>query len=148
VLAAIYADFHTELLRLSTGQRNAYTYLHDERGIHHKVIAEAMLGAVPSSYDIVPYFQPVIKEAQDAISALKSKKGRRVARQLERAEQRLQDLQDAQQKLATCLAHRAGWLVFFYTDAAHQCVALRLREPYAKKFVSFKPGNAGLFGSE
>jgi putative DNA primase/helicase len=148
VLAAVYLDFHSELLGLATGASNAYTYLRDDRGIHPQVIAEAMLGAVPSSYDVVPHFQPVIQDAHDAVTALQGKKGRRVARQLERAEQQLQDLQDAQQKLVACLAHHAGWLVFFYTDAAHQCVALRLREPYTKKFVSFKPGIAGVFGRE
>src|SRR5262249_25044141 len=41
-----------------------------------------------------------------------------------------------------------GWLVFFYTDAAHRLVALRLRQPYTKDFVSFKPGIAGVFGCE
>ena len=34
VLAAVYQDFHQELLGLAAGQRNAYTYLRDERGIH------------------------------------------------------------------------------------------------------------------
>ena len=107
-----------------------------------------MLGAVPSSYDVVPHFQPAITEAEDAVKVLHGKKGRRAGRQLEQAEQRLQDLHDAQKKLHDCLAHRAGWLVFFYTDAAHQCVALRLRQPYSHQFVYFKPGIAGLFGRE
>src|SRR5262245_7083731 len=48
VLTAIYHECHQELLRLATGQQNAYTYLKDERGIHPQVIADAMLGAVPS----------------------------------------------------------------------------------------------------
>src|SRR5439155_2907790 len=61
---------------------------------------------------------------------------------------RLKDLQDAQQKLVECLAHKAGWLVFFYTDAAHRLVALRLRQPYERHFVSFKPGTAGVFARE
>src|SRR5262245_12231636 len=43
VLEALYQDFHQELLRLQSGQDNAYTYLHDDRGIHPQVIAEAML---------------------------------------------------------------------------------------------------------
>src|SRR5262245_27351829 len=38
VLAAVYQDFHQELLGLTTGQRNAYTYLQHERGIHPQVI--------------------------------------------------------------------------------------------------------------
>jgi hypothetical protein len=148
VLETLYHDFHQELLHLASGQRNAYTYLRDERGIHPQVIADAMLGAVPSGYDIAPHFRPVLAEAQAALAALKSQKRGRPTKQLEQAEKRLQDLHEAQQKLVHCLAHRAGWVVFFYTDAAHRCVALRLRQPYEKQFVSFKPGIAGVFGRE
>jgi putative DNA primase/helicase len=148
VLDAVYQDCHQELLALASRQRNAYTYLREERGIHPQVIAEAMLGAVPSSYDIVPHFQPVIADAQDAVATLQGAKHSRHPRQLQQAEKRLQDLKDAQDKLHACLAHRAGWLMFFYTDAAYRCVALRLRQPYSKQFVSFKPGIAGVFGRE
>jgi P4 family phage/plasmid primase-like protien len=148
VLESIFQNCHQELLRLASGQHNAYTYLRDERGIHPQVIADAMLGAVPSGYDIAPHFQPVLTEAQAALAALQSQKRGRPTKQLEQAETRLQDLQEAQQKLVHCLAHRAGWVVFFYTDAAHRCVALRLRQPYEKRFVSFKPGIAGVFGRE
>jgi P4 family phage/plasmid primase-like protien len=148
VLTAVYQHFHQELLCLASGQQNAYTYLRDERGIHPQVIADAMLGAVPSGYDVTPHFQPVLAEAQAAITALQGQKHGRPTKQLEQAEKRLQDLQAAQQKLVDCLAHKAGWLVFFYTDAAHCPVALRLRQPYSRKFVSFKPGIAGVFGRE
>jgi phage/plasmid-associated DNA primase len=148
VLELVYYDCHQDLLQLATGQRNAYTYLRDERGIHPQVIEQAMLGAVPSGYDVARHFQPVIAEAQDALTALHNQKRRRPTKQLEQAEKRLQDLQEAQQKLVACLAHKAGWLMFFYTNAAHQPVAIRLRQPYEKQFVSFKPGRAGLFGRE
>jgi putative DNA primase/helicase len=149
ILEAIYHDCHQELLCLASGQQNAYTYLHDERSIHPQVIADAMLGAVPSGYDVAPHFQPVLADAQAALATLQGKKrGRSIKQQVERAEQRLEDLQEAHQKLVNCLAHKAGWLVFFYTDAAHHCVALRLRQAYSKQFVSFKPGIAGVFGRE
>jgi putative DNA primase/helicase len=148
VLDAVYQDCHTELLALAPRQNNAYTYLREERGMHPQVIAEAMLGAVPSSYDIMPHFQPVLADAQAAVATLQGAKGGRPTRQRQQAEKRLQDLEDAQKKLHACLAHRAGWLMFFYTDAAHRCVALRLRQPYSKQFVSFKPGIAGVFGRE
>jgi hypothetical protein len=148
VLEAVYHDCHQELLRLTSGQPNAYSYLHDERGIHPQVIADAMLGAVPSGYNVTPHFQPVLAEAQAALTALQGQKRGRPTKQLAQAEKRFQDLQEAQQKLVDCLAHRAGWLVFFYTDAAHRCVALRLRQPYHKQFVSFKPGIGGVFGRE
>jgi hypothetical protein len=148
VLESIYQECHQELLQLASGQHNAYTYLHDERGIHPQVIADAMLGAVPSGYDVVPHFQPVLNDAQAALTALQGQKRGRPTKQLDQAEKRLQSLQDAQQKLVDCLAHKAGWLVFFYTDVRHHPVALRLRQPYSRKFVSFKPGRAGLFGRE
>lgn len=148
VLEALYHDFHQELLCLASGQQNAYTSLLDERGIHPQVIADAMLGAVPSGYDVALHFQPVIADAQAALTALQGTKRGRPTKAQERAEKRLSALQEAQQKLVTCLAHNAGWLVFFYTDAAHHCVALRLRQPYSKQFVSFKPGIAGVFGRE
>jgi P4 family phage/plasmid primase-like protien len=148
VLEALYQDCHHDLLQLATGQQNAYTYLRDERGIHEQVIADAMLGAVPSGYDVTHHFQPVIADATDAVKALQSQKRGRPTKQLAQAEKRLQDLQEAQQKLVDCLAHKAGWLVFFYTDAAHRLVALRLRQPYSRRFVSFKPGIAGVFGRE
>src|SRR5262245_31070056 len=59
VLAAVYQDCHQELLGLASGTHNAYTYLRDARGLHQQVITEAMLGAVPSGYDVAPHFQPV-----------------------------------------------------------------------------------------
>jgi hypothetical protein len=111
---AVYQDCHAELLRLAAGQRNAYTYLHDERGIHPQVISDAMLGAVPSGYDVIPHCQPVIDEAQQAITTLRQAKRGRPTKELERAEKRLQNLQETQQKLVECLAHRAGWVAFFY----------------------------------
>jgi hypothetical protein len=148
VLEDIYQDCHQELLALATRQHNAYTYLRDDRGIHPQVIDEAMLGAVPSGYDVTPYFQPVLAEAQTTLTALQGQQRGRPTKQVEQATKRLQALQEAQQKLVDCLAHRAGWLMFFYTDAAHRCVALRLRQPYEKHFVSFKLGIAGVFGRE
>jgi hypothetical protein len=152
VLDAVYADFHQELLVLATRRtadpKNAYVYLHDERGIHPTVIADAPLGAVPAGYNVTPHFQAAITDAEQAVQALGAAKRGRPSRQFLHAEQRVQDLKDAQQKLVECLAHKAGWVVFFYTDAAHRLVALRLRQPYSKHFASFKPGVAGLFGRE
>ena len=148
ILTALYQDCHQELLRLGSGPQNAYAYLRDDRGIHPQVIADAMLGAVPSGYDVTPHFQLGLAEAQATLTTLQGQKRGRPIKQLAQAEKRLQDLQEAQQKLVDCLAHRAGWLVFFYCDASHQPVALRLREPYTRTFVSFKLGIAGLFGRE
>jgi hypothetical protein len=148
VLTAVYQDCHQELLQLATGQQNAYTYCYEKRGIHPQVLADAMLGAVPSSYDVTTHFQPVLDDAQQALAALQGPHRGRPTKQLAQAQQRLQDLQDAQQKLVDCLSHKAGWLMFFYCNASHHPVALRLRQPYSRKFVSFKPGIAGVFGRE
>ena len=148
VLESLFQDCHQALLQLATGQHNAYTYLHEERGIHPQVISDAMLGAVPSGYDVVPHFQPVMTEAQDALAKLQGQKRGRPTKQLEQAEKRLQHLKDTQQKLVDCLAHKAGWLMFFSCNASHQPVALRLRQPYSHTFASFKPGSAGVFGRE
>jgi hypothetical protein len=123
VLEAIYHNFHQELLCLASGQQNAYTYLLDERGIHPTVIADAMLGAVPSGYDVALHFQPVLADAQAALAALQGNKRGRPTKAQERAEKRLNDLQEAQQQLVTCLAHKAGWLVFFYCDATHHPIS-------------------------
>jgi hypothetical protein len=53
-LEKLFHDFHATLLGLKTGrQRNAYTYLVAERGIHPRVVADSMLGAVPTrKYDL------------------------------------------------------------------------------------------------
>jgi hypothetical protein len=151
VLEGVYQACHQELLALATrttSPHNAYTYLAEERGIHAQVIADALLGAVPSGFDVAPLFQPVLNAAQDTVTKLKSQQRGRPTKQYEQAEKRLQDLKEAQQKLHDCLAHKAGWVVFCYCDAHHRPVALRLRQPYSKKFVSFKPDIAGVFGRE
>ena len=149
VLLTIAHDCHAELLRLASGQHNAYTYCAEERGIHPQVIQHARLGAVPSGYDVAALFQSALAEAKDAVKAAQtSKVGRPSRKVLEQAEARLTWLETQQQKLVDCFAHRAGWLVFVYEDAAHRPVALRLRQPYSRIFVSFKPGPAGLFGRE
>src|SRR5262245_9398553 len=51
ILSALASDCHAELLSLAGGQRTAYAYLTEERGIHPQVIQHALLGAVPSGYD-------------------------------------------------------------------------------------------------
>ena len=144
---ASFQDCHQELLQLATGQHNAYTYCHDERGIHAQVIADAMLGAMPSGTTWCHIFNPCCGRQGRGGEA--EKPATRTPYQATRpGRATAQDLQDAQQKLIECLAHKAGWLVFFYTDVRHHPVALRLRQPYSRKFVSFKPGRAGLFGRE
>jgi putative DNA primase/helicase len=155
VLAQVAKECHAELMRLKTlppPQKNAYTYLHDERNVHPRVIEEAMLGAVPAQYNVRPYFDAAIDEATkafDAIKALgKARLSKKEQQQQERLEQRLASLKEDQGNLGHILEKYVGWLVFVYTDASHRPVSLRLRDPYTKHFVSFKPGIMGVFGHE
>jgi hypothetical protein len=154
VLEQFFHDSHAGLLALKTGrQRNAYTYLVAERGIHPRVVADSMLGAVPTrKYDLDAVFKPAIDEAQRAIQEEASRRAGQKVRPkrpyVSTPEDWLGFLLEAQEKLKECLKGRAGWLAFFYTDAAHHIVAIRFRQPYAKHFVFFKPYKhvAGLFG--
>ena len=95
-----------------------------------------------------PTSTPVLADATDAVATLKSQQRGRPTKQLMQAEQRLQDLQDAQQKLVRLPRPQSGLADVLLCDAAHRPVALRLRQPYSGKFVSFKPGIAGVFGRE
>ena len=149
VLEAVAADCHAELLRLKdvTHYQTVYHYLLD-RGVHPTVIQEARLGAVPSGYNLNHHTAPVLLEAQAALEALASHKAGRPTKQAEQALGALETLTEQCAKLAACFRKHAGWLVFVYTDHAHRPCALRLRKPFEKAFVSFKPHQAGLFGRE
>jgi len=151
VLDSVYEACHHALLDLAsrpTSAQNAYRYLTEERGIHPQVVNDALLGVVPAGFDVRTHFQPVLADAEADVARLKREQRGRPTKQYETAAKRLTDLQETQQRLHECLAHKAAWLIFFYTDAHHRLVALRLRQPYTKKFVSFKPGSAGVFGRE
>jgi hypothetical protein len=154
VLDDIYHDFHQTLLDLREAvSMNAYSYLVTERQIHPQVVVDSMLGAVPSEgYDLEAKFRPLIEEAEAAIYAREQaqigKRGRPKKLTGIAPEDYLNFLTRAKEKLSDCLVGRAGWLCFFYTDAAHRIVAIRFRRPYAKQFVLFKPYKTvtGLFG--
>jgi hypothetical protein len=151
VLQTVYQDWHQELLRLDNGQRNAYSYVRDKRHIHPTVIHEAMLGAVPRGYAIAPHFKDLLDKAQQDVAAAKgphAKPGRPTKKEAQ-AQERLDTLEEHQAKLTT-LAGYEGWLAFFYTDASHRPVAVKIRDPYSnpKMIKSFTPGFAGLFGRE
>jgi hypothetical protein len=153
VLAEIYHDFHQTLLELREApDQNAYSYLVTERQIHPQVV-DSMLGTVPSGgYDLEAKFRPLIEEVEAAIAAGREKQTGKRGRPKKSTgiapEDYLIFLTEAKEKLSNCIEGHAGWLSFFYTDAAHRIVAIRFRRPYAKQFVSFKPYKtiAGLFG--
>jgi hypothetical protein len=146
VLEGLYATFHHELLSERNGC-DALAYVRDTRGIALEVIADAMLGAVPSNYDVGAVFEPLIEAAKQA-SAQRKPRGRPRKNALTPAE-RLAWLTERRDKLQMTLAHHAGWLAFFYADAAHHIVHIKLRKPDTKQFVSWKVGRqSGLFGHD
>jgi len=155
ILEDIYHDFHEELLRLSNANhQNAYRFCLDDRRIHPRVITDSMLGAVPSGYEPAKHFDPYIKEAEKAVDAeqkIKGKPGRPPAKTGPTAQEKLDSLIKAKEKFSNCVLGNAGWLAFFYTDAAHRIVSARFRKPYTKQIFYFKPTkitgvfNHGLF---
>lgn len=146
----IFQDFHASLLAQATltGHENAYSYLVSKRRIHPRVVADSMLGAVPSRYDCALKFEIAILAAEAAVKATKSESGLARNDMVRSAERDLEFLIEARDKFRTCTRGRAGWIASFYTDASHRIVAIRFRKPYSKRFVYFKPYEAvaGLFG--
>jgi P4 family phage/plasmid primase-like protien len=148
VLAEIYHDFHQELLRLKdvAYPDNAYNYLTKDRKIHPRVVEDAMLGAIPSEYDLESKFAPLLDSLQSQGTPQPKRRGR-AKRHEWTVEERLQWIIEQREKLRNCLLKHAGWLAFFYTSISHQIVAIRFRKPGTKYFTYFKPYQAaGLFG--
>ncbi len=150
ILDEIFEDMHKALLELDRADYpNAYGYCVKERGIHPRVLADSMLGAIPSRYDLSSRFSPYIEEAEAAVKAeTEKKKGKSRPRTTKgyTPQDQLDFLLEAREKLSNCVQHHAGWLAFFYTDAKHRIVSIRFREPFAKRIVYFKPTKmAGVF---
>jgi P4 family phage/plasmid primase-like protien len=150
VMEEIFQDFHAHLLALATitDHDNAYSYLVHERRIHPQVVADSMLGAVPSGYDCASKFDPIIAATK---AAVKTKQGENNSEKQTTAQPTEHDpefLIEAEHKFRNCTRGRAGWIAFFYADAHHRIVAIRFREPYSKKILYFKPCKemTGLFG--
>jgi P4 family phage/plasmid primase-like protien len=156
VLEEVYHTFHRALLELAQHpySQDAYQYLVHERKIHPQVVADSMLGIVPTGYveDLDGIWKPLFDDAQAAIDAAKAKRtrGRPTKAQRFSPAEWMTFLQTAKEKLRDCLMKHAGWLCFFYSDAYHRIVAIRLRQPYSRNFVYWKPFDsvAGLFGHE
>jgi predicted P-loop ATPase len=128
----------------------AYAYLKDTRGIHEQVIAKAMIGMVPSGYDVALACSPWIAQLEAAaLKAAATPKRGRPKRGTVSPQERLEWATGVRQKLVECCHKLPGWLAFFYTDAHFHIVQIRFRHPRDKLFASFKPGKAaGLFGRE
>jgi P4 family phage/plasmid primase-like protien len=154
VLEGLYQDFHSALLELAQRPyaRDAYQYLVHERKIHPQVVADSMLGIVPTGYveNLEVIWKPLFDDAQAAIDAAKAERTRGRPPRVKgfSPEEWMTFLETAREKLRECLMKHAGWLCFFYTDAYHRIVAIRFRQPYSRNFVYWKPFDsvAGLFG--
>lgn len=149
VMEDIFQDFHANLLALASANTdNAYSYLVQERGIHPRVVADSMLGAVPSGYHCASKFDSVIAATEAALKADKTEAGRASTDTVHAAERDKEFLAEARDKFCNCIKGHGGWIAFFYTDASHRIVAVRSRAPYSKRIVYFKPHKAvaGLFG--
>ena len=149
VMEEIFQDFHANLLVLASANTdNAYSYLVQERGIHPRVVADSMLGAVPSGYHCATKFDSAVAATEAALKADKTEAGRASTDTVHAAERDIEFLAEARDKFCNCIKGHGGWIAFFYTDASHRIVAVRFRAPYSKRIVYFKPHKAvaGLFG--
>lgn len=73
----IFQDFHASLLELAgADDRNAYSYLVQERRVHPSVVADSMLGVAPSGYNYASKFDPVIAATEAALKAEETEVGR------------------------------------------------------------------------
>ncbi len=146
VLADIFVAFHAALLGLADGKGpNAYSYVVQERRIHPQVVSDSMIGAVPAGFNVEEAFAPVIASLEAEATAAAGPKGPGQPKKSSptSAQVAVKTLTEARDKLSTCLKAAAGWLAFFYTDAAHRVVAMRFRRPFSKEFLSFKPTAIG-----
>lgn len=154
VLQGVFEDFHGELLAMKGRKdKNAYSYLVEERGIDPLVVEDAMLGAVPEGYDLEERFAALIErieaERSKAAEERKGKPGRPAKRGGYSADERLEFVKEAKEKLRECVKGRKGWLCFFFCDAKYRITSIRLRKPYSKEMVYFKPiSYGGVFGHE
>jgi hypothetical protein len=154
VLDEVFRDCHAALLSLPERPypKDAYQYLTHERAIHPHVIRDSMLGIVPTDYitRLNTLWQPLLDNAKVAVDAGTGQKkpGRPKKEKGFSPKDWLTFLEEAKDKLRDCFLRRAGWLMFFYTDAYHRIVAIRFRLPYSRNFVYWKPFSsvAGLFG--
>ena len=148
VLTEVFQDFHRALIEQAKDEntRNAYNYCVRKRLIHPKVVADSMLGVVPCGYDVDERFRAKLEELQQTAEGAKGApkpKGRPPKRSGPSAEEQLAFLREARDTLEERVGELPGWLCFFYTDARHQVVAIRFREPYSKKILCYKPTRVG-----
>ena len=91
-------------------------------------------------------FEPIITEAQGAVGAKHA--GRPTAKQAW-AQTQLRTLEKAKEKALACFKNRIGWLCLFYRDEHHRILSIKLRKPFTKDFLLYKPfPRCGVFGAD
>ena len=125
------------------GQHNAYTYLHDLRGIHPKSLRMPFsarcppvrcCATLPTCDSTEAYRQP------HAAARPETRPAHQATRPSRKAAPRTCRRRNRSSWSAS-RTKRAGWSSAIPMPPTPCC--LRLRQPYSQKFVSFKPGIAG-----
>jgi hypothetical protein len=129
----MYRTFHNCLLDMASAPgKNAYDYCIRTRGLHPSVVADSMLGAMPSNFDVEGFFKPYIDRADDMSDNAVVDGGS--AKAVDGAASQVELLEKAQEKLKAILEPdgnagvKSGWVAMFYTDVASRIVAARFRK--------------------
>jgi hypothetical protein len=154
ILYQFYKATHSELLK---GNNLAYKYLIEARKIHSKIIAESMMGVVPSEYDVsslfkepLTKFEQQLRELEQNRSEAKRKKEiEPIERAIENVKNSMADINEVEEKIKQIVTRYIGRLIFYHTDSSLNITRLRLREPFSKKFVTFvfDDSISGVFGA-
>lgn len=161
ILQKLFDDWHLELLNLKNISHydTAYKYLLD-RNINQEVINDSMLGAIPSNYDIEEIFKKNIDKLNNEIGRLEkkikqfgnpeSKHSKDLEYKKNTLLKKLNDIEPLKEKLRFFLMHKAGDLVFFYTDKYHRITRIKTRKPYKKNFATctFNEDIIGVFNHQ
>lgn len=152
LLKQFYKDTHEQLIKMDN---NAYRYLLDARRVHPKIVKDAMLGIVPSNYNIDILFNSTISKIEENIGKqrekLKEEKSKKeiisIDASINSMETSKSELMRYKGKFKQILDKFPGWLILFHTDSSLNITKLRLRKPFDKKFATYKFSDTdGVFG--
>lgn len=132
LLNQIFVDFNYELRSLKKEEYGAYDYLVNGRKIHEDVIDIAMLGAVPTDYDINETYASIVEELE------KEKRHERDKDKIDKLDLEIDQINKFNESFNKILSFNKGWICFFLIDQSRKIQGIRLRKPYAKEFASIK----------
>ena len=116
----------------SWSSAEARRYLVDERGLHPQVLVDSMIGVVPADLDVAQLFAPLCEVAERELAevlAQPRKPGRPTKKEQEAIDMAAYQVERLKERTAQVAAfeEHAGKLAFFYTDAAHRVVRVRVQ---------------------